>query len=317
MAQAIHVESIPVELLNPGQVFACLGFLEAADILLGGAQGGFDWTDRTSMRSDARFQVQVAGGRSPFECVLEFLVSAEMRALAPAGWRPKKKPKTATERTKLINELKRQETSETFPGPYPDTSAALPIRLVEADGESVVLSHWTDGSSRDCFKLYAGNRSALDIASAMLGRRGKPAKRRSRRASAPTGVAQLWKERKAELVERPFSVLAPLGGSFNFDPRGGWTPLDAGYSPNNHKHGVEASPIVEILAAWGLEHARPNEFETRRVRYAAWRGVVPPILARAAVAGQLDALPQRRFCFELKMAGKEKIVTFAREEAQP
>ena len=28
---------IPVDLYNPGQVFACLGFMEAADILLGGA----------------------------------------------------------------------------------------------------------------------------------------------------------------------------------------------------------------------------------------------------------------------------------------
>jgi CRISPR-associated protein Csb3 len=35
MAQA----DIPVDLFNPGQVFACLGFLEAADIVLGDAEG--------------------------------------------------------------------------------------------------------------------------------------------------------------------------------------------------------------------------------------------------------------------------------------
>lgn len=34
--------SIPVDLLNPGQVFACIGFLEAADVLLGEAMGVFD-----------------------------------------------------------------------------------------------------------------------------------------------------------------------------------------------------------------------------------------------------------------------------------
>lgn len=33
MGQAI----IPVDLRNPGQVFACLGFLEAADVLCGPA----------------------------------------------------------------------------------------------------------------------------------------------------------------------------------------------------------------------------------------------------------------------------------------
>jgi CRISPR-associated protein Csx14 len=30
---------IPVDLFNPGQVFASLGFLEAADVLLGDAEG--------------------------------------------------------------------------------------------------------------------------------------------------------------------------------------------------------------------------------------------------------------------------------------
>lgn len=41
--------SIPVDLLNPGQVFACLGFLEAADVLLGEARGGFDWSDEADV----------------------------------------------------------------------------------------------------------------------------------------------------------------------------------------------------------------------------------------------------------------------------
>ncbi|MYD70729.1 MAG: hypothetical protein F4W89_08305 [Acidobacteria bacterium] len=318
MAEAsIRSESIPVDLLNPGQVFACLGFLEAADILLGGAAGGFDWKDsEPSQRADTRFRLQAAGDRSPFARVLEFLARAETRAVAPADWRPKKAPKTVAEKAKL----ERQEASETFPGPCPDTNAALPIRLFEQDGGSVVLSHWADESSRSKFKLYAGNRSALDIADAMLGRRDQLRERRSRgklRGPVARGVAQLWRERKSELVEQPFSVLTPLGGSFNLDPRGGWTALDAGYSPNDHHHRVEGSPVLEVLAAWGLEHARPDEFGTRRVLYAAWQGTMPPILARAAISGKLDTLPQRRFSFKLKMTGKNKIVTFAREETQP
>jgi CRISPR-associated protein Csb3 len=58
---------IPVDLLNPGQVFACLGFLEAAEVLLGGAEGGFDWTDAT----DARFGLRAAGEQNPVAAVLE------------------------------------------------------------------------------------------------------------------------------------------------------------------------------------------------------------------------------------------------------
>src|SRR5687768_9329836 len=61
--------SIPVDLLNPGQVFACLGFLEAANELIGNAEGTFDWRDRTS----ARFHLRAGGEANPFETVLKFL----------------------------------------------------------------------------------------------------------------------------------------------------------------------------------------------------------------------------------------------------
>ena len=36
------VSVVLADLTNPGQVFACLGFAEAADVLLGQAEGGFD-----------------------------------------------------------------------------------------------------------------------------------------------------------------------------------------------------------------------------------------------------------------------------------
>ena len=73
----------------------------------------------------------------------------------------------------------------------------------------------------------------------------------------PKGSASFGKSGSDELIERPFDVLTPMGGSFNFDPRGAWTAIDAGYSPNDQGHQIEASPVVEFLAAWGLENARP------------------------------------------------------------
>ena len=129
-------------------------------------------------------------------------------------------------------------------------------------------------------------------------------------------MTQLWDDNHCTLIDRPFDILTPMGGSFNFDPRGAWNALDAGYSPNEHKHHrVSASPVVEILAAWGLENARPIERERRGIRYAIWSGALPPILARAAVAGVLPFAPLRYFRFKLELAGKNKIVTFALEEA--
>lgn len=317
--------SIPVDLLNPGQVFACLGFMEAADILLGDAEGGFDW----SKDSNTRFALRATGERNPFEAVLEFLAEAEPNRWGPSGYidlPPKKGEGDRDEDTEEDDDAEKAtasvapllDLSITFPAKAGDRMA-LPIRFGGGNRPVVELNHWTDGSSRENFKLYSGNRSADAIARAMLkGVRGAPSKKQ--RASGQLGdvktkgVRQLWEEDRAALVKTPFDVLTPMGGSFNFDQRGAWTAIDAGYSPNKHKHTIEASPVVEFLAAWGLENARPVEFGLRQVRYAAWGVNLPLILARAALAGALPAVPERQFRFELDLSGKNKVVTFAQEE---
>ncbi len=151
----------------------------------------------------------------------------------------------------------------------------------------------------------------------LLGVREKSKKNQSIGDLKTKGVAQLWDEQRETLIKRPMHVLTPMGSSFNFDPRGAWTAIDAGYSPNDQKHQVAASPVVEFLAAWGLENARPDEFETRRVRYAAWGIRLPLMLARAALCGGISVVPLKRFRFELDMSGKNKVVTFAELETQP
>jgi CRISPR-associated protein Csb3 len=322
--------TIPVDLLNPGQVFASLGFLEAADVLAGDAEGGFDWSNET----DVRFWLRAASEENPIATVLEFLATAQLLRCGPLGYvdPPPKRGKAAEkaddgddaedeDQTEPLGEPESKggalELSDAFPAATGDRMS-LPVRLGSGNRPIVELSHWADGSSRESFKLYAGNRSADRIARAMLlGVREKPKKTQSVGDVKAKGVAQLWKEQREALIEHPYHVLTPMGGSFNFDPRGAWTAIDAGYSPNEHKQQVEASPVVEFLAAWGLENARPDEFETRKVRYAAWGIPLPPILARAALCAGISNLPLRRFRFELEMSGKNKVVTFAALENCP
>jgi CRISPR-associated protein Csx14 len=311
------VASIPVDLFNPGQVFACLGFLEAADALLGDAESGFDWSDE----ADIRYELRAAWGDDPFAVVLRFLAEADVVRLAPIGYAdPPPKKKSAAFEDDADNQEdaageQNLRLSETFPGREGDRMA-LPVRLESLDRLPIDLGHWADGSRRNEFKLYAGNRSAYGIARAMLrGTRKKPTKSKPVGDLLTQGIDALWSRRRAELIADPFGVLTLMGGSFNFDPRGAWTALDAGYSPNQHKHhGIAASPVVEILAAWGLEHARPDEYDTRKVRYGAWGGLIPPMLARPAVAGSSVPVPLRRFQFVLDLSGKNKVVTFAHEE---
>ena len=317
------VASIPIDLFNPGQVFACLGFLEAADVVLGEAEGGFDWSDPANVT----FALGAAGDGNPFETVLEFLAEAEPTRWAPIGYADPSPKKRRAEDDEAPGEedmddaaAPASELTSTFPAKQGERMA-LPIRFGGGNRPIVELGHWTDGSSRESFKLYAGNRSADRIARAMLRgvRKKATAKQKANRQPGDLktkGVAQLWETDRTTLITAPFDVLTPMGGSFNFDPRGAWTAIDAGYSPNQHKHAIEASPVVEFLAAWGLENARPRplEFGTRQVRYAAWGAVLPPMLARAALSGALATAPLIRFRFELDLSGKNKVVTFAQEE---
>lgn len=321
---------VPVDLFNPGQVFACLGFMEAAEILLGDAEGGFDWSDEAKVK----FILRASGERNPFEVVLEFLAEAEPKRWGPLGYAdppPKKGKKADVDEADDDEEVSVEEEggpsiplldlSETFCTKEGDRMA-LPIRFGGGNRPLIEVGHWADGSSRESFKLYAGNRSAEKIATAMLrGVRAKPTKKQ-RESGQPgdfkfKGLVQLWEDDAESLTQCPFQTLTAMGGSFNFDPRGAWTAIDAGYSPNEHKHPVNASPIVEFLAAWGFENARPDEFATRQVRYAAWGAPLPPILARAALTGGVTAMPLRRFRFGLDMSGKNKVVTFAQEEIAP
>jgi CRISPR-associated protein Csx14 len=309
--------AIPVDLYNPGQVFACLGFLEAADVLLGSAEGGFDWSDP----EDVVFKLRAAGNVNPAAAVLEFLAEAEPRRWVPKGYveEAPKKGNTGNDdddgRESESDDI--GEPSATFPAAKGDRMS-LPIRFGGGNRPIVELGHWADGSGRNNFKLYAGNRSAEGIARAMLlGVREKPKKKQAIGDIRSKGVRQLWEERKDDLIARPFDVLTPMGGSFNFDPRGAWTAIDAGYSLNDQGHQVESSPVVEFLAAWGLEHARPDEFETRKIRYAVWGIALAPMLARAALSGSFGTGPRQMFVFRLDMSGKNKVVTFAEREICP
>jgi CRISPR-associated protein Csx14 len=305
MAQA----RIPVDLLNPGQVFACLGLLEAAEVLCGDADGGFDWSNPAA----AHFILRATGENNPVQTVLEFLASAVPKRIAAEGYSdppPKKHSNTQDEVGAdeiMPSRLDPPEIMDTFPAPKSE-GMTLPIHIGGGNRPVVELNHWADGSGRDTFKLYAGNRSAFHIASAMLGGNG------SKHSSY--GIRQLWKANPQLLIKQPFDVLTAMGGSFNFDPRGAWTAIDTGYSPNSQGHAVEASPVLEFLAAWGLTNSRPMQIADRLYGYSAWETMLPLVLARPAIARTLDVFPLRCFRFRLALSGKNKVITFAIEDKQ-
>ncbi len=312
--------AIPVDLKSPGQVLACMGFLEAAEVLLGGVEAHFDWS-----QPQAQFVLSASGEKNPFEVVLEFLSKAKAIELTPIGYvegGAADRDDDGDEEDTAPSESEEDDDSDgddatgmpgrittpAFPSSEGDRNA-LPIQLVDGR-HRLTVSHWADGSSRDQFKLYSGNRSARLIASNML-----------------EALRSLWKSKQTNLLAALLDEVMPIKGKFNFDPRAGWVAIDAGYSPKEQGHGVDASPVVEILAAIGLEHTRPPVIVTAdplvrktlygKGTYAVWGHPLPPMLARAALAGAIPYVSRRAFRFDLRASGKNKVTTFAQEETQP
>lgn len=289
--------SIPVDILNPGQVFACLGLVEAAEVLLGGAEGAFDWTDATRVR----FWVRAHGDASPIAHVLEFLATAEAKAEMPANadhagaWRSA----WGTLESRAVND----------PYPFPDPQSPQTVVCVLChDGHALTIDYWGD-NVRDNFKLWAG---AAGYPGAALVR----------------DALDLVRVRAVAAAADPFSVCAPQSSSFRLDWRRDYIPIDAGFSLNAHGGRIEAVgfPLVELLGAIGLTHARPLRIHRRdklRYRYGiAGRSHDPslwlsPSILRAALGATPLPFPTRRFRMHLGWPGKKdqaRAITTVTEE---
>lgn len=293
--------SIPVDVLNPGQVIASLGFLEAAEVLLGAAEGVFDWRDPT----DVRFLFRAAGDTPPVEAVLGFLESAEARAVLPKGgsqadeWKGSWGPQP--------RELREEEG---YPIAPPRSPATLVCELIHGD-RRLVLTSWGDERAmigRDNFKLWAGAG-------------GYPGAGLARDALA------LIRGKALAAKEDPFALTAPQSSSFRLDWRRDYIPLDAGFSVNAHGQMTTAGfPLVELLASIGLTHARPRRGDTK-LRYdfaIAGRDAsapelwLSPPLMRAALGGAPLPFPMRRFHMFLDWPGQEnqaRSITAVTEES--
>ncbi|MEO8906367.1 MAG: type I-U CRISPR-associated protein Cas8c, partial [Polyangiaceae bacterium] len=293
---------IPVDLLNPGQVFACIGFVEAAEVLLGRVDGMFDWSDS----GDVRFRLRASGDTSPIMRVLAFLDSASASAIAPAdsasvdawvaSWGPKP---TAIPRA--------------LGYPFPDPTSPATLVCLLSDGEHEIrVDHYGDATERDNVKFWAGAG-------------GYPG------ASLASDALALVAGRAVTAANDPFALSAPQSSSFRLDWRRDYIPLSAGFSLNRHSN-IDAVgfPLVELLGAIGLTHARPKRPERRnKLEYVygiagrarsgggPW---LPPSILRAALGAAALPFPMRKFRMSLDWPGKEgqaRSITTVTEETIP
>lgn len=276
--------TISVDLRNPGQVFACLGLLEAAEVLLGDAVGVFAW----GTAQDDTFRVAASGQEQPVARVLQFLDEAAVIARAPHG---------SMNLEKWLPAWGKREfdlPGAAFPFPDPDSLATLPVLLRDPAGNEIAVDYWGDATRRDNVKFWAGSG-------------GYPG------AAILRDALELARGRLRGYEAAPFSLSAAQSNSLRFDWRRDYIPIDTGFSLNNHKGGIPVIavgfPLVEVLAAVGMTHARPARIEKLLYRYGVIGGdrLLAPMVLRAALGADsppVPGLPFRRFCMHLDWPGK-------------
>jgi CRISPR-associated protein Csx14 len=157
--------------------------------------------------------------------------------------------------------------------------------------------HRKDPWDKTPFKLWAGQQTSASIYSTLR-----------------TTVADAIADDRIPF-DRPFAFHLPLTSRFGFDPGAAWNALDAGFSPNDQRYEVSSSPVVELLAAVGIQRFRPIPVNDDRdaFEYIAWSHPLPACVAVAVASGCVTDPSARRFRFRITSLGSYGCFTTATE----
>lgn len=264
--------TIPVDLTNPGQFFACCGLLELADRLWPGAEGWFagsrfhiragDWEDLWA--EIVGFSVCNCMSQDQLDTMDRLAAYRETRPLTP----------TESQEEDLLNGLRRKSP------------------IVLSGPVSLRVDWFCDRFGRGfTLKTWAGNQSVLTIASDMH-----------------SGLKTLPR-RSPESI---WTAVSGIGLPFNFDgelgAEGGGR--DVGFVFNSFKNkrgGItrQCRPALEFLAFVGLQRFRPLEMPSGdRFRFATWR--TPHSTATAPAFASTTILEPQSQAFEFQMFNTSK-----------
>jgi CRISPR-associated protein Csx14 len=298
----MHEVAIPVDLRNPGQVFACIGFAEACEAVFNDhCEIRFNYEGPETVTRCSFFTERLA---DPIFSVLEFLQEAKVTTILPVGHVSSNDPLS----TKKWGVVEVDGEPNFSPSAIPSTPATLPIEI-RRGAARLSVSHWADGpnSGRDNVKFWAGagGKPGSAIARDML-----------------LSIAAIPAEGLKRWAMDPFSLSAPMTGGFRFDWRRDYISLDAGFSPNSHEKKIlmVGFPITELLAAVGLQYARPIRVnrDKLRYRYAVSSTRLPLSLIRPILGDADLGFPKRTFAMVLGWPGKAghaRCIVDAREES--
>jgi CRISPR-associated protein Csb3 len=258
-----HTISIPVDVTNPGQFFACCGLLELAHRRWSGATGHFaDHGDQ--------FHITVGVAANLSDLLQGFKDSPPGVAVA-------------------IGSGSAEQTDEQREdGDRDDDDSAGPMFL--GVPFNLRLDWWEDKS----LKPWAGSMNAEHIIRAMVAAidsdRHDPLND-LRVVHDPTVPTSAGRKPKKPKKREPFYFDARRGANAK--------SLDVGFAPDAFSMESAACPAVESLCMIGLQRFRPMPTDQPRVFvYRAWAVPLPPSTAAAAACGLLPGVGGDRYRFE-------------------
>lgn len=279
----MSINSIPVDLNNPGQVLACMGIMEVIDVLYGDVDGRFNWNNQ------ATFEIR-SNSIDPIKEAIDFVLDCVIKAISPS---------------RLIKDKFGIDTVfETQLSPSIELKpSVLPISLESAKNKRILITHW--GESGD---------TGLDNLKFWGGAAGYSAAARMR--DLQNSLASVPECERSSFYEDPFTVSARLSNGFRLEMRRDYSAIDLGFSPNDHKDiDVIGYPFVELLAVIGLENSRPFRVNRFEYKYGVWKDFLPPILARAILGGENMGFAARNFTMRLATVNKggDRAILFSHE----
>lgn len=254
--------TIPVQLTNPGEFFACCGMLELASRALTDAKARF-----TADQNGTSFELSFAelDGESSLidliaSCSVESSLSNQQLARLRVVLNQKKE-----QRSKDDNRLKQAwEKTE---------------RITLHSPFDLTINWWLGDTS---LKTWAGKQLVMDILAGLL-----PVFKEAKldRSSLVSVLAK-----SANTGALPFYFDARIGGHSS--------SLDVGFSLNKHEMRSRIRPAVEFLAFIGLQRFRPRR-NGSSFEYHAWTSFLDPMLASAVVGGTQGV--SKSSCYEFPL----------------
>jgi CRISPR-associated protein Csx14 len=261
MSNASPTISIPADVTNPGQFFACCGLFELADRLWPGAEA---WFEGETVHST--FQIVASKGQS-----------------GPSADDGPTLRELLSKASALRFEIGSDERASDDTEEGDDASPLEPI--VVQSPVHIILDWWSDKS----IKPWAGSMKERPILNAML------------KAIDPTNSDPLNDPKAVFDPIEPVGVgrrakKPTKKEPFYFDCRRGSNahPLDSGFSPDTHHLRCRCFPAVEAMCFVGLQRSRPAPTDVpNQSKFTVWttrlpvNAIGPVVCGMAGIPGSL------------------------------